>query len=160
MTRKTIYRVVLTLTLGAVVALTNALAAQLKPSVLEPDAGPGATVELAFDPDRMWPKPRSEIVDVLWWCWMPDPMPQECKEPQCDDPHPADPICGSKVGEADGKLTYEFKAQDLIDKAGEICGEVPFVVKARFDDNTVGELQGEAEIACAESERTEGDPEK
>lgn len=140
-------------TVALMVVLAAALpgrstAVELQPGVLDRDAGPAATVRLAFNPERMTPKPRSEILDVLWWCWLPDPMPQECREPRCDSPRPYDPICGTKVRESADELVYEFSTKELVDTAVEACGEVPFVVRARFADGKISEAKGKAEISC------------
>lgn len=138
-----------TLLLGAALA-GQSVAVEVQPGVLDREAGPRATVRLAFNPDRMQPTPRSEILDVLWWCWMPDPMPQECSEPRCDSPRPYDPICGTKVRETRDKLVYEFNTKALVEKAGDACGEVPFAVRAKFANGTISETKGKAEIACRE----------
>lgn len=109
--------------------------------------GQKTRIELAVDPNRLWPKPRSEIL-YAWWCWDIDPRPPECEQHYCDSPVPDDPICALPKKESADRVIFDFDPEGLVDKARGSCGRTGFVLKAKLADGGVSEAKGSLEIEC------------
>lgn len=118
---------------------------QIRPRTIE--VGRSGSIQLTVDPNRLWPKPRAEIL-YAWWCWDIDPRPPECEQHYCNSPLPDDPICNLSKKQRSGKLILEFDNQGLVDKARGSCGRTGFVLKARVEGGGISEAKGTAEIDC------------
>lgn len=131
---------------AAIVTPLLAETVKVRPSKLV--AGKGTSVELTVDPNRLLPKPRSEIL-YAWWCWDIDPRPKECERHYCESPIPDDPICALPNQSRPGELTFEFDDQGkLIDEAKGACGATDFILMARLNDGSVSKAEGTVEIDC------------
>ena len=110
-------------------------------------AGEPGTIQLTVDPNRLWPKPRAEIL-YAWWCWDIDPRPPECEQHYCNSPLPDDPICNLSKKERAGKLVLKFDGRGVVAKARGACGRTGFVLKARTEGGGISEAKGTTEIDC------------
>jgi len=121
---------------------------QIKANPSELVAGKSTPVRLAVNPNRLLPKPRSEIL-YAWWCWDIDPRPRECEMHYCNSPVPDDPICAVPKTGSTGELIFEFADQGrLVDKARGACGSTDFVLMARSRDGSVSKVDGTVRIDC------------